>query len=83
MSHSAVKSPLDELQLRTRGALAEASVMRRPLGPILQTATLGALRIEQERRARPSEIPRFFDDLTRYVQSLDPPKRAAPRRGRR
>lgn len=70
---------LTELDRRTRAALAEASVMRRPFGPILQMATLSALRLEESRRARPSEVPRFFDGLTRYVQGLEAPARRGKR----
>jgi hypothetical protein len=64
---------LRELDRQTRAALAEASVMRRPYGPILQRATLGALRLEEQRRTRPSEVPRFFDGLTDFTRALDPP----------
>lgn len=67
---------LAELDRQTRARLAEASVRRWPLGGILSDATRRALSYEERRLARPSEVPRFFDGLTRYVQSLDTPKGA-------
>lgn len=72
---------LDQL---TRAALAEASVMRRPYGPILQQATASALKLDEQRRVRPSEVPRFFDGLTAFTQSLSaPPSTGRRQRGSR
>jgi len=77
-----MKSPLSHLDRLTRAALAEASVMRRPFGPILQSATVAALQLDQQRRVRPSEVPRFFDGLTAYTQSLAVPAPKDRRRSR-
>ena len=68
-------SPLHELDRRTRASLAEASVMRRPFGPILSDATRAAIRLETERRASPHDISTFFDALTRFTQTLRSPTR--------
>jgi len=73
-------SAIDQLDRRTRASLAEASVMRRPFGPILQQATLSAMSLEQQRLVRPSEVTAFFDGLSRYARELTPKPN---RRGRK
>ena len=59
---------LRDLDRRTRASLAEASVMRRPLGTILGDATRAALDLEIRGRVKPGEVTRFFDALTRFTQ---------------
>lgn len=71
---------LKELDRQTKAALAEASVMRRPYGPILSSATRQVIDWEARGHLRRSEAPRFIDGLTSFVNGLAsvPPKGKRP-----
>jgi hypothetical protein len=56
------------LERLTRAAIAEARAEGRPVGRIIAEATDGAFELQRRKRARSSEIPRFFDTIAREAR---------------
>lgn len=69
-------SLMSQLERTTRAALAEASVMGRPLGRIITQATARALELERQRRTRPGEVERFFDNIGAFKRTLEREQRS-------
>jgi hypothetical protein len=60
---AAASSRIKQLRAQARAELAMARALGRPIGPIMSRLTDDGMDLERRGHARPSELPRLFDEL--------------------